>query len=158
MSSEVAAAQREIAMRVVRRVRHQHQVRPVAFHRAQPAEGVIGPDIAVHHQEWPVAKQGQGFEDSTPGFKCLGLFVRPVNVKAPAGAVPQRRGQQVAEMTLVDDHFPESGSGQRFDVVLDKCLAAQLDQRLGQRIGQRAQALSATGGQDHGAHSGCSSN
>ena len=142
---------------VVSWVGHHYQVRPVTLYCPEARERVVCPEVAVDGQERRRSQQRQGLEDAAAGFQGFGLFVRPVDVEAPAAAVAQCIQQQVSQVSLVNDDLPEASPRQCLQVIFDQCFAGYFHQGLGQFIGQGAQALSAAGGEDHGAHSFCSS-
>jgi hypothetical protein len=61
-------------------------------------------------------------------------------------------------MALVNDNFPETRLGKSLYVVFDQWLSTDLYQGFWNGVGQGTEALPAARGQDHGAHSACSSN
>jgi hypothetical protein len=133
----------EVAVRVLRRVCHHHQVRHRARARGQAREVVVGPHIAVDADERGVAEHAQRVQHAAAGLQRLGAFVRVVQAQSPARAVarvPARSGS--GQPRDVEHHLAHSDRGELLQVPLDQALAARaLSKRLGRVVGERAHAL-----------------
>ena len=64
-----ATIQTEVALRMVRRVVHQHQMGQSIQGFRQIDKGVVGPDIPVHHHKRVAIEQRQRLKDTTAGLK-----------------------------------------------------------------------------------------
>ena len=105
---DTGAAQGKITIGVVIRVRHQHQVGLVAFHRAQLGQWVVRPDVAVDYEEWGPAQQGQGVENAAARLEGAAGFARIVNIQSPAAAVTEVFPELIAQVSQVDHDFTKA--------------------------------------------------
>ena len=118
---------------------------------SQPGEIVVGPDIAVDHQERLIAEQPQRPVNPAAGFQGFTLG-RIADGHAETAAVAQIVFDLLAEPGVVDHQFIETRGGQRTNVVLDQRHAGGANQRLRRVQRQRAQPLALAGGQNHRLH------
>ena len=155
VGADFASPQREVALRMMRRIRHQHQVCKIvgAQHLGRLRRIPIAPDVAVDHQEGLVVpEQGQRVGDAAGGFQCALRFGRIGDRQAPARAVTQRRFDLQTEMRVVDHHLAQAGPRQALQMPDDQRFAAHRQEGLGREIGQRPHALAAPGSQNHCLH------
>ncbi len=93
--------------------------------------------------------------DGAAGFEGLG-FPGVVNGQVEGAAVPGELFDLLAEVGGVDDHLPDAGAAEGFQVILQQGLAAHFQQGLGRVVGQRAHALAQPRGENHGFHAAAS--
>jgi hypothetical protein len=111
---------------------------------------LVGPDIAVDHDERGIPQQRQGLENTPAGFQRTGRFGRISNGDAEAPAIAQIIPDAFPEVTQIDHQFDDAGRTQGGDMPLDQRPAADVQQRFGYGVSQRAHPLTASGSQNHG--------
>src|SRR5688572_2885572 len=133
---------------------HQNHVREVALGEptAQRRVGIVGPHIAVDHQERTRAEQRQSAQDAAAGLERLWTFLAVLDADAKRRAVAEMRADLRAKPRQVDHDRAESGRYERREMVLDQRAAADLEQRLWPRQRERTHPFSATRGEDHRLH------
>src|SRR5437660_3414681 len=122
--------QTEVTARMMRRVGNQHEVRVCALFQRERGEVDVGPDVRIHHEEWPGAEPRHGREDPAAGLERHRPFVAVVDRHAVGAAVAERRGYLIAEPREIDDHFADAGARKREQMPDDQRLAAHADQGL----------------------------
>ena len=153
MPARRAPLQREVAPRMLRRIGDQHEgCERVIVERRQLREVVVGPDIAVDHEEGCRPEHRQGAEDAATGLERDRALVAVAQTQAEARAVAERGRDRRAQPREVDDHLGDAGARQRDEVPLDERPAADLEQGLRQPVGEGPHALPAAGGEDHRPH------
>ena len=148
-------AQREVAVRVLRRVVDQHQVRIAGGLARQAREVVIGPDVAVDRDERSSSpQQRQRMPHAAAGFQRR----RRLRTNS-AGAGPSARhrrapaGTASASQLVLTTTSRTPMRGQLFQVPGDQRLAAGDEQRLGR--GVRSVAACARRGRRRGSVPSC---
>lgn len=119
-----AIFQGEIAVRIVTRIVHQHQVGEKAFCEPQVPIVQVRPDIAVDYEERPGVEQRQRPEDAATGLQRL-PFRRIADLGTPARAIAQRSFNAMAKMSVIDNDVAKTGGGQTLDMVDDQWLAGR---------------------------------
>ena len=87
---ETTIQAREVAVRMLRWVGHQHEVREVRRRQAMPElrERIVGPDVAVDDQERFQPEQGQRVQDAAGGPERLRALLAVVDREPVLRAVP----------------------------------------------------------------------
>src|SRR5690554_1485417 len=151
--------QREITVRMVRRIGDEHQMSEVAVFAqmlggaADNAEIHLAKYVCIDDDEGRCAKQWQSLADAAGGFQGGGLG-RIADRYAQVRTVAERRDDQMAEMSMIDHDVVDAGGAQALDLPYDQRLSCDFKQRFRQRVGEWAHALAASGGKNHGAGRG----
>jgi hypothetical protein len=149
------AVEHEIALRMMRRVVDQNEMRQVrrvrghiGKHRDQAGVVEFGIDIAIGDDEGRLAQQMPGPGDAAGGLQRRPL-IRPDNAHTQGGAIAQGGFEPHAQVGVIDDQIVETGIAQAFDLPDDQRFAAGHEQGLRGMVGERAHALAQPGGKDH---------
>jgi MurNAc alpha-1-phosphate uridylyltransferase len=155
---EAAVGERKIALRAMRRVGHEHEVRkPVAeLDVHQPHEIAFAVHVGIHQQKRCAAQKLERIGDAARGLEAL-AFAGVVHAKPEARPVAQALDDALAQVRNIDDGVADPRTREALEMPDDKRLAASFDERLGHRIREWAQPLSAPGGQQHRLHASSSS-
>lgn len=148
------AAEFEISLRMLTRVVHQHDLAEVTGRESTALKVVVGVDVAVHQQKGTLTKQHARLPQALCGAERVISFVRPVDVQTKGMTVAETRRQERAEVGPVDHYFPNAGSSERREVSDDERPTTDSKQGFRHPVGERSHALTATGGEDEGLHTG----
>ena len=88
---------------MVLRILDQHEVRERIRRRRQRTQRKVGPDVAVHDQEWRVAEQRQRGEQAAAGAERLGALLAVTDREPERRAVAERLADALALPGEVDD-------------------------------------------------------
>jgi hypothetical protein len=153
---DALAFEREVAVRMIRRVGHHHEMRArrgiVERHRVRARTQrnivVARVHVARDDEQRPLGTQRHRGRDSAPRLERLGL-ARPADAHAMARSIADRVHEHVGKMRRVDHDLAIARADERFDLPHDERLPAHHEQRLRRRVRQGPHAIAAAGGQDH---------
>ena len=143
--------QREVGGFAMRGFRCQHQVASHRSEVSEPVERIVGPDVAVQHEERRWAEQGQGGLDAAAGVEQR--FFPAVADDDPEIAPPSDALLYLrAEMMQIHDDVGDAGATKPADLVHDQRFPRDREQGFGYAIREWAQAFAPSGRENHRFH------
>ena len=144
--------QGKIAFRMMRRIRHQPQMRqlPLLLHFSgnlrRVAKRNLRQHIAVHHQKRFVAQKRQRRGNAACRFQTACRFGRIGNAHTVCATVAQGFFNLPPQPGMVNHNLVKSGRAQAAQMPANQRLFAHAQQRFGRVVGQRTHSFASSGG------------